>query len=52
MRIPNWAAPGRLRVSHVDCNHGWFAFVLRLEHRWLGDLIHQTAMFHEAGAKQ
>ena len=52
LRIPGWAAPGCLRVSHVDCNHGWFAFVLQLEHRWLGELIHQTAMFHEAGAKQ
>jgi hypothetical protein len=52
LRIPGWAAPGRLRVSHVDCNHGWFAFVLQLEHRWLGQLIHQTAMFHEVSGWQ
>jgi hypothetical protein len=49
LRIPRWLAPGRLRVSHVDCNHGWFAFVLLLEHRWLGELIRQTVMFREVG---
>ncbi len=47
LRIPQWLAPGRLRVSHIDRNHGWFAFVLLLEHRWFGELIRQTAMFHE-----
>jgi hypothetical protein len=52
LRIPRWLAPGRLRVSHVDCGHGWFAFVLLLEHRWLGELIRQTAMFHELGEEQ
>jgi hypothetical protein len=50
VRIPHRLAPGRLRVSHVDCGHGWFAFVLQLEHRWLGELIRQTAMFHEVKA--
>jgi len=45
LRIPRWLAPGDLRVSHVDCNHGRFAFVLLLRHRWLGELICQTAMF-------
>ena len=34
----------------IDCNHGWFAFVLDLDHPLLGELIHQVAMFHEAGA--
>lgn len=47
LRIPRWLAPGRLRVSHIDHNHGWFAFILRLEHPWFGELIHQTAMFHD-----
>jgi hypothetical protein len=50
VRIPHRLAPGRLRVSHVDCNRGWFAFALLLEHRWLGELIRQTAMFHEVEA--
>lgn len=50
LRIPHFLNPGRLRVSHIDCNHGWFAFVLDLEHPWAGEMIHQVAMFHEAGA--
>jgi len=45
LRIPRWLAPGDLRVSHVDCNHGRFAFVLLLRHALLGELIRQTAMF-------
>jgi len=47
LRLPRWLAPGALRVSHVDCNHGWFAFVLVLRHRLLGELIRQTVMFAE-----
>ncbi len=45
LRLPRWLAPGELRVSHVDCNHGRFAFVLVLRHSWLGELVRQTAMF-------
>ena len=45
LRLPRWLAPGVLRVSHVDCNHGRFAFVLVLRHVLLGDLVRQTAMF-------
>ena len=44
---PRWLAPGALRVSHVDCNHGLFAFVLALRHPLLGELIRQTAMFRD-----
>lgn len=47
LRIPRWLSPGRLRVSHVDCGHGLFAFVLSLDHPWLGEMIRQTAMFSE-----
>jgi len=47
IRFPRWAAPGHLRISHVDCNHGWFAFALDLHHAWLGELISQTVMFHD-----
>lgn len=47
LRLPGSLSPGALRVSHVDCNHGLFAFVLELRHRWLGELVHQTAMFKE-----
>jgi hypothetical protein len=47
LRLPRWLAPGRLRVSHIDCNHGLFAFVLLLVHPWLGELVRQTALFRE-----
>lgn len=45
LRLPRWLAPGELRVSHVDCNHGRFAFMLVLQHPWFGELVRQTAMF-------
>lgn len=51
LRIPRWLAPGHLRVSHIDCNHGLFAFVMVLRHRLLGELIRQTAMFRECIAE-
>jgi hypothetical protein len=47
LRVPTWLAPGRLRVSHIDCNHGWFAFQLVLRHALFGELIRQTVMFRE-----
>jgi hypothetical protein len=50
LRLPGFLAPGALKVSHVDCNNGLFAFVLSLRHPWLGELVHQTAMFRERGA--
>jgi hypothetical protein len=52
LRLPRFLSPGALRVSHVDCNHGLFAFVLALHHPWLGELIHQTAMFRERAAEE
>lgn len=47
LRLPRWLEPGRMRVSHVDCGGGRFAFVLALRHPLLGLLVHQTAMFAE-----
>jgi hypothetical protein len=47
VRLPRWMSPGRMRVSHIDCGHGWFAFVLALDHPWLGELVRQTALFEE-----
>lgn len=47
MRLPSWLAPGRMRVSHVDCGSGRFAFVLLLTHPLFGELVHQTAMFDD-----
>jgi hypothetical protein len=50
LRLPRWLAPGRMRVSHIDCGHGWFAFVLSLDHPLLGALVRQTALFRELRA--
>jgi hypothetical protein len=36
-----------LRVSHIDRGDGSFAFMLRLEHPRLGELVSQTAIFRE-----
>jgi hypothetical protein len=47
LRLPRWLGPGELRVSHVDCNHGRFAFVMVLRHALLGELVRQTAMFDD-----
>jgi hypothetical protein len=50
LRLPRWLEPGRLTISHVDCNHGLFAFVLALRHARFGELIRQTVMFRELHA--
>jgi hypothetical protein len=47
LRLPRWLSPGRMRVSHIDCGGGTFAFVLSLVHPLLGELLCQTAMFEE-----
>jgi hypothetical protein len=47
LRLPRWLAPGALRVSHVDCGHGSFAFLLSLVHPWFGELVRQTAIFSD-----
>jgi hypothetical protein len=47
LRLPGWLSPGLMRVSHIDCGHGSFAFVLSLVHSRLGELVRQTAMFEE-----
>ncbi|MGZ8283647.1 MAG: DUF4166 domain-containing protein, partial [Allosphingosinicella sp.] len=50
VRLPAWLAPGALTVSHVDQGDGSFAFRLSLDHRLLGMLVDQTALFREQGA--
>jgi hypothetical protein len=52
LRFPRWLAPGRMRVSHVDCGGGRFAFVLSLDHPLLGRLLRQTALFQERAAPE
>jgi hypothetical protein len=54
LRMPFWAAPGRLTIGHVDLGGGRFAFTLDLVHALAGEVIHQVAIFaddaREAGA--
>ncbi|HEX9964695.1 MAG TPA: DUF4166 domain-containing protein [Allosphingosinicella sp.] len=47
LRLPRCLSPGRMRVSHIDCGGGTFAFVLSLVHPLIGELLCQTAMFEE-----
>jgi hypothetical protein len=47
LRLPRWLSPGTLTVSHTDCDGGWFAFGLRLDHPWFGTMIEQTALFRD-----
>jgi len=47
LRLPRFLSPGELTVSHVDRGDGSFFFELRLHHRWLGELVHQRAIFRE-----
>ncbi|MDB5703055.1 MAG: hypothetical protein JWN66_171 [Sphingomonas bacterium] len=47
LRLPRWLAPGDLSIGHIDCDHGWFAFTLALEHPWFGAMIQQCCLFTE-----
>jgi hypothetical protein len=50
LALPRWLGPGALTISHVDFGGDWFAFVLVLQHRLLGEIISQTCMFRERPA--
>ena len=45
--LPGWLSPGRLTVSHHDLGAGLFVFTLTLEHRALGCLLDQRAVFSD-----
>lgn len=45
LRLPRWLTPGQTTVTHRDIGGGEFSFELNLHHPWLGELIHQTALF-------
>jgi Domain of unknown function (DUF4166) len=47
VKLPGWLAPGDLRIDHIDHGDGSFAFVLDLNHPWLGELIHQHGEFRD-----
>jgi hypothetical protein len=50
-RIPQWLAPGHLKIDHVDHGKdgsegaGDFTFTLALRHALLGEIIHQDCRF-------
>ncbi len=48
IRLPQWLGPGTLKVGHIDCDGGMFAFTLALDHPLFGALVRQTAMFRDA----
>lgn len=47
LRLPRWLGPGALTISHIECEDGWFAFVLTLRHPLFGEVIRQTGLFRE-----
>ena len=48
LRLPAWASPGALAVTHAELGEGRFLFRLDITHPRLGRLICQTAAFEEA----
>jgi hypothetical protein len=48
LRLPAWATPGGLSVTHAELGDGRFLFKLDITHPRLGRLICQTAAFKEA----
>jgi hypothetical protein len=48
VRLPRWASPGALDVTHAELGDGGFLFKLEIIHPRLGRLICQTAAFQEA----
>ena len=47
IRLPRWAEPGRLLITHRDLGEGRFAFTLALDHPLFGRLIGQDAVFQD-----
>jgi len=45
LRVPEWLAPGRMVVGHVELGERRFVFTLDLVHPLFGELIHQLAVF-------
>lgn len=45
VRFPKWMKPGQLTITHRDLGHKKFRFSLDLKSRYLGELLHQDAIF-------
>ena len=48
LRLPAFATPGALTVSHADSGNGRFVFTLTLDHPRFGRLLSQAAEFQDA----
>ena len=48
LRLPGWMCPGETLVTHVHESDDSFVFSLELKHRWLGQLVYQEGLFHDA----
>jgi hypothetical protein len=47
LALPAFLSPGELVIGHDDLGQGRFTFTLQLTHPWLGQLLHQVALFHD-----
>lgn len=47
-RLPAWATPGALTVTHAEAGEGAFVFTLEIVHRRFGLLLRQSAVFRES----
>lgn len=45
--IPRLFTPGDITVTHREVDPATFLFTLHIEHRWLGTLVHQEALYAE-----
>ncbi len=48
IRLPRLLSPGALVIGHHDMGNGQFRFSLDLNHRLLGQMIYQDALFFDA----
>lgn len=48
VRLPRVLSPGALVIGHHDMGGGQFRFSLDLNHRFLGQMIYQDALFNDA----
>lgn len=52
IRLPRWAEPGVLTITHRDQGEGRFAFTLVLDHPLFGRLLGQDAIFRDPPADE
>lgn len=48
LRLPRWLGPGALTILHRDLGKARFLFSLTLKSRFLGELVHQDAVFQDS----